>query len=174
MSDLLKNLESNNPKLVEESKNELIKLLSQIKENWLVYGLMEHFIVQNSIKVVEILVKATHSHETFIFDKLLEWIQTNDKRNQAFKLFWVIAQKHPSWLYKVTNHRLFREILNTVITERYIVTALHGLFCIIILLPIIPALMTDYLPELFNIFMYLSTWKATNNPESVGNQPVYL
>lgn len=174
MSELFKNLESNNPTLVEESKNELIKLFSQTKENWLVYGLMEQFIAQNSIKVVEILVKAPHSHDTFIFDKLLEWIQTNDRRNQAFKLFWFIAQRHPSWLYKVTNHRLFRELLNTVKTERNLITALHGLYCIIILLPIIPALMTEYLFELFTIFKFLSTWKATNNPELVGNQPVYL
>lgn len=174
MGDLFRNLESNNPTLVEESKNELIKSLSQTKESWLVYGLMEYFITQNSIKVVEILVKVPISHDTFIFDKLLEWIQTNDKRTQAFKLFWLIAQKHPSWLYRVTNHRLFREMLTTVKTERNLITALNGLYCIITLLPIIPALMTEYLSDLFTIFKVLSNWKATNNPELIGNQPVYL
>lgn len=174
MSELFKNLESNNPALVEESKNELIKSFSQTKENWLVYGLMEHFISLNSTKYVEILVKAPHSHDTHIFDKLLEWITTGDKRNQAFKLFWLIAQKHPSWLYKVVNHRLFREMLNTVKTERNLNTTLHGLYCIIILLPIIPASMNDYLQDLFTIFMYLVSWKANNSPELIGNQPVYL
>lgn len=174
MGELLKNLESNNPTLVEESKNELIKSLSLTKENWLVYGMMEHFATQNSMKIVEILVKAPQSHDTFIFDKLLEWIQTNDKRNQAFKLFWLIIQKHPSWLYRVANHRLLRELLNTVKTERNFNTTLQGLFCIIILLPIIPALMNDYLHELFTIFLFLANWKATNHPELIGNQPVYL
>lgn len=174
MSELFRNLESNNPILVEESKNELIKSLGQTKENWLVYGLMEHFIAQNSIKVVEILVKVPQPHDTFIFDKLLEWIQTNDRRNQSFKLFWLIAQRHPSWLYRVTHHRLFREMLNTVKTERNLITALNGLFCIIILLPIIPAQMTEYLNDLFTIFIILSNWKATNSPELIGNQPVYL
>lgn len=174
MSELFKNLESNNPTLVEESKNELIKSFSQTKENWLVYGLMEHFVSLNSIKYVEILVKAPHLHDTHIFDKLLEWITTGDKRNQAFKLFWLIAQKHPSYLYKVVNHRLFREMLNTVKTERNLNTTLHGLYCIIILLPIIPASMNDYLQDLFSIFMYLVSWKANNSPELDGNQPVYL
>lgn len=174
MGELLKNLESNNPQLVEESKNELIKSLSLTKENWLVYGMMEHFATQNSMKIVEILVKAPQAHDTFIFDKLLDWISTNDKRNQAFKLFWLIIQKHPSWLYRVANHRLLRELMSTVKTERNFNTTLQGLFCIIILLPIIPALMNDYLNELFTIFVFLANWKATNNPELIGNQPVYL
>lgn len=174
MGDLIKNLESNNPILVEESKNEIMKSLNQTKENWLVYGLIDHFLATNSAKVVEILVKVPMSHDTFIFDKLSDWIQTNEKRNHAFKLFWLIAQKHPSWLYRVTNHRLFREILNTVKTERNLITALYGLYCIIILLPIIPALMHDFLPELFTIFLVLATWKATNTPNLIGNQPVYL
>lgn len=173
MGELVKNLDSNNPTLVEESKNELIKSLSQTKENWLVYGLMDHFISHNSTKVVEILVKVPATHDIFIFDKLLEWIQS-DRRNQAFKLFWFIAQKHPTWLYRVTNHRLFREMLSTVKSERNLTTALHGLYCIVILLPLIPALMNEFLSELFTIFLYLSTWKATNNPELIGNQPVYL
>lgn len=174
MGELFRNLESNNPTLVEESKNELIKSLGQIKENWLVYGMMEHFATQNSRKVVEILVKVPQTHDTYIFDKLSEWVNTNDKRQQAFTLFGLIVQKHPSWLYRVVNHRLFREMLNIVKTERNINTTLYGLFCIIILLPIIPSLMADYLQDLFTIFLFLSNWKATNNPELIGNQPVYL
>lgn len=174
MGELIKNLESNNPTLAEESKNEIIKSLNLTKENWLVYGLMDQFVNLNSAKVLEILVKVPQSHDTYIFDRLSEWIQTNEKRNIAFKLFWLIAQRHPSWLYRVTNHRLFREMLNTVKTERNLITALYGLYCIIILLPIIPALMQDYLQELFKIFLALSTWKATNLPELFGNQPVYL
>lgn len=174
MSELFKNLESNNPALVEESKNELIKSLGQTKESWLVYGMMEHFATQNSIKIVDILIKVPQSHDTYIFDKLSEWVNTADKRNQAFKLFWLIVQKHPSWLYRVVNHRLFREMLNIVKTERNINITLHGLFCIIILLPIIPALMNEYLQDLFTIFIFLANWKATNSPELIGNQPVYL
>lgn len=174
MSELFKNLESNNPTLVEDAKNELIKSLGQTKENWLVYGMMEHFVTQNSSKIVEILVKVPISHDTYIFDKLSEWINTSEKRIQAFKLFSSIVQKHPSWLYRVVNHRLFREMLNIIKTERNINTTLHGIFCIVILLPIIPALMNDYLQDLFTIFLILAKWKANNSPELIGNQPVYL
>lgn len=174
MGDLIKNLESNNPTLAEEAKNDILKSLNQTKENWLVYGLIDQFLASNSAKVVEILVKVPVSHDTFIFDKLSDWIQTHEKRNHAFKLFWLIAQKYPSWMYRVTNHRLFRDILNTVKTERNLITALYGLYCIVILLPIIPSLMHEFLPELFTIFLVLATWKATNTPDLIGNQPVYL
>lgn len=173
MDELFKNLESNNVKLVEDSKNELSKAFSQTKENWLVNGMMEYFNSTNSIKIVEILVKVQQPHDLFVFDKLLEWINTS-RRNQAFTLFWNIVQRSPSWLCKVAKHQLFREMLMVVKTERNILNTLHGLFCIIILLPIIPSMMNDYLQDLFSIFMLLSTWKATNTPELTANQPVHL
>lgn len=175
MDELFKNLESNNSKLVEESKNELAKAFSQTKENWLVYGMMDYYVSKNSMKIVEILVKVQAPHDNFIFDKLLEWINMGaPKRHQAFAMFWLIAQKHPSWLYKIVSHKLFHEMLRVVRTERYIQNTLHGLFCIIIILPIIPASMIEYLQELFSIFLSLSDWKATNNPPLIDNQPVYL
>lgn len=173
MSELFKNLESNNPQLAEDAKNELIKSLNQTKENWLVYGIMEHYAAQKkSTKVVDILVKV--QNETHIFDKLQEWISSGDRRNKAFELFWLIVERHPSWLYRVTHHRLFRDMLNVVKTERNITTTLNGLFCIVILLPIIPGQMNEHLPDLFTIFIILANWKATNTPELIGNQPVYL
>lgn len=175
MDELFKNLESNNSKLVEESKNELARAFSQTKENWLVNGMMDYYVSKNSIKIIEILVKVQAPHDNFIFDKLLEWINMGTpKRHQAFAMFWLIAQKHPSWLYKIVSHKLFHEMLRVVRTERNIQNILHGLFCIIIILPIIPALMIEYLQDLFSIFLSLSEWKATNSPPLIDNQPVYL
>lgn len=175
MDELFKNLESNNSKLVEDSKNELARAFSQTKENWLVNGMMDYYVSKNSIKIVEILVKVQAPHDNFIFDRLLEWINMGKpKRHQAFAMFWLIAQKHPSWLYKIVSHKLFHEMLRVVRTERTIQNTLHGLFCIIIILPIIPALMIDYLQDLFSIFLSLSDWKATNSPPLIDNQPVYL
>lgn len=164
MDELFKNLESNNAVLVAEAKNELSKAFAQTKECWLIYGMMEYFLNTNSMRIVEILVKVQPPHDIFIFDKLNDWINTS-KRNQAFTLFWYIARKHPSWLYKIVNHPIFREVLKVVRMERNIIVTLQGLFCIIILLPILPSMMSDHLSEVFGIFMALSTWKATNTPE---------
>lgn len=173
MDDLFKNLESNNAVLVAEAKNELSKAFAQTKENWLVHGMMDYFLTTKSMRIIEILVKVQSPHDIYIFDRLNDWINTS-KRNQAFTLFWYVVRKHPSWLYKVVNHPLFREVLKVVRTERNITVTLQGLFCIIILLPILPSMMSDHLVDVFGIFMFLSTWRATNSPELRPDEQAYL
>lgn len=51
---------------------------------------------------------------------------------------------------------------------------MSALFCIIILLPIIPTAMPQYLQELFEIIMYLATWRTKNVPELTRNQMIHL
>lgn len=75
--------------------------------------MMELFTNTNSMRIVEILVKVQDPHDKYIFDKLLEWINAS-RRKDAFTLFGQIIQKHPSWLYKVASHQLFKEILKVV------------------------------------------------------------
>lgn len=51
---------------------------------------------------------------------------------------------------------------------------MNALFCVIILLPIIPTSMPQYLGELFETFMYLASWKAKNKPELTKDQQIHL
>lgn len=51
---------------------------------------------------------------------------------------------------------------------------MNALFCVIILLPIIPTSMPQYLGELFETFMYLASWKAKNKPELSKEQQIHL
>lgn len=51
---------------------------------------------------------------------------------------------------------------------------MNALFCVIILLPIIPTSMPQYLSELFEAFMYLASWKAKNRPELTKDQQIHL
>lgn len=80
------------------------------KETWLVYGLMEYFFHTQSSRIVDILVKVQAPHDKFIFDRLSDWLHGPNK-NEAISLFAHIVRKHPSWLHKVANHNLFKEIL---------------------------------------------------------------
>lgn len=59
-------------------------------------------------------------------------------------------------------------------TEQNIITALSGLFCLLILIPIIPTQIPPYLPEMFDIFMYLAAWRTKNEPELTGKQMIHL
>lgn len=51
---------------------------------------------------------------------------------------------------------------------------MNALFCVIILLPIIPTSMPQYLSELFETFMYLASWKAKNKPDLTKDQQIHL
>lgn len=51
---------------------------------------------------------------------------------------------------------------------------MNAVFCVIILLPIIPTSMPQYLNDLFETFMYLATWKAKNKPELSSDQLIHL
>lgn len=80
------------------------------KEPWLINGIMEYFCNTNSSRIVEILVKVQSPHDTYIFDRLVHWMNGSNK-NEAITLFGHIVKHHPSWLYKVANHQLFKDIL---------------------------------------------------------------
>lgn len=71
---------------------------------------MEYFNQTNSSRAVDVLVKVKDPHDTHIFDKLLDWVNGPNK-NQAITLFGFIVEKHPSWLHKVANHQLLKDVL---------------------------------------------------------------
>lgn len=51
---------------------------------------------------------------------------------------------------------------------------MNALFCIIILLPIIPTSMPLYLADLFDVFLYLATWNCHNQPRLTDDQLIHL
>lgn len=51
---------------------------------------------------------------------------------------------------------------------------MNALFCIIILLPIIPTSMPQYLADLFEVFLYLATWNCQNQPRLTDEQLIHL
>lgn len=88
MADLLSNLESNDPQLVEESKlklheqfntSELIDVVLRdlrgkfgivsVKDPWLVNGLYDTYLSSNSTRLMEVLVNVKEPHNTYLFDK---------------------------------------------------------------------------------------------------------
>ncbi|XP_037026042.1 hamartin [Bradysia coprophila] len=173
LNELFNDLESTNSMQVEQSKKILSENFINVKENWLVYGMMEYFNQTNSSRAVDVLVKVRDPHDTHIFDKLLDWVNGPNK-NQAITLFGFIVEKHPSWLHKVANHQLLKDVLKLLKTEQNIITIMSALFCIITLLPIIPTSMPQYLQDLFDIFSYLASWNCTNEPRLTDDQQIHL
>lgn len=51
---------------------------------------------------------------------------------------------------------------------------MNALFCIIVLLPIIPTAMPSYLQDLFDAFLYLASWNCNNVPRLTDDQLIHL
>lgn len=81
-----------------------------VKEQWLVHNMMEYFLSTGSLRIMEVLVKVQAPHDGFIFDVLSEWLKKPTHRVEALNLFCFVVRKHPTWLFKVEKHRLFKDI----------------------------------------------------------------
>lgn len=59
-------------------------------------------------------------------------------------------------------------------TETNVIIIMNALFCMIILLSIIPTSMPQYLGDLFEVFLYLATWNSQNQPRLTDDQLIHL
>lgn len=63
---------------------------------------------------MELLVKVQQQHDQFIFDKLTKMIKEKESpnaRRTALGLFGHIIRKHPTWIHKVVDHQLMKEVM---------------------------------------------------------------
>lgn len=91
-----------------------ITLLFLARESWIVNGIIEYYSQTNSLRVVELLVKVQQQHDQFIFDKLTKMIKEKESQNArrtALGLFGHIIRKHPTWIHKVVEHNLMKEVM---------------------------------------------------------------
>ncbi|XP_037942363.1 hamartin-like [Teleopsis dalmanni] len=171
-------LESNQTHECEEAKRKLVDLFNQNKEQWVVNLMMDYFLKTGSQRIREVLVKVQPPHDTYIFDNLSEWLNKQQHRVQALNLFSFVVRKHPTWLYKVEKHRLIKDVIKLISSEREIerdiVPLMSALLCIITLLPIIPSLVPSFLKDLFDVFGRLASWNWQNLMRPVDYKFVHL
>ena len=63
-----------------------------------------------------------------------------------------VIRKQPSWLYKLTQHILMKELLKILKTEDDIVIMMNALLDLLALMPILPVYISKYLQEIFDVF----------------------
>ncbi|XP_067617478.1 hamartin [Eurosta solidaginis] len=167
-------LESNQTHECEESKRKLVELFTQNKETWPVHYMMEYYYKTGSQRIMEVLVKVQPPHDTFIFDRMSEWLKLQTHRLQALNLLFFVVRNNPTWLFKVEKHRLMKDIFKLLLTEKDIVPLMSALLCIIILLPIIPNLVPNMLGDLFEVFGHLASWNCQNPKRLSDERLVHL
>lgn len=159
---------------IEPNVNLYLYLLFSARESWFAHNLMDYFSQTSSVRIVDILVKVQAPHDKHILDKLTEWIRHGSTRMLALSLFGPIIQKRPTWLYKVGNHQLVKEVLKMSKMEKEIIPLINAVLCIIDLLPVIPLVMGGFVNELFDIFNYLATFDRNTSVKLPEDQLIHM
>lgn len=87
---------------------------STAKDNWLVNGLFDYYLCTDSLRTVEVLAGVRDPHDKHLLDRLSDILSKTgncEQRVQALTLLSNIARRQPTWLYKLANHALFRDLL---------------------------------------------------------------
>lgn len=167
-------MESNQTLENEEAKKKLVEIFTQNREQWPVRYMLDYYINTGSMRIMEVLVKAQPPHDSYIFDRLDDWLKQQQFRVQALNVFCFIVRRHPTWLHKIEKHRLIKSIFKLLMHEKDIVPLMSALLCIITLLPIIPNSVPNFLNDLFEVFGHLASWKFQNLNKLPDEKVVHL
>lgn len=176
MAELFEDLESNDPAKIELAKQTLHMQLNQQRDSWILNGLYDKYLKTNSVRYVDVLVNVVEPHHNHLFDKVSESIHGNkyDEKVQALTLLGHIVRRQTPWLFKITEHKLLKELMRLLKVETDILPLLSALLVLIILLPIIPSHIGQFLEEIFVIFSRLAAWNCHNPEKLVEEQMVHM
>lgn len=112
-----------------------------VNEPWLLNGMYEYYLLCNSERAMEILVNIKEPHNLYLFDRWASkdwnspynWFIQNDvfrlwdslkgtnaeNRIKGLTLFGYVVRNQPTWLYKLQDHNLLRELLKLLKVSCY-------------------------------------------------------
>nr|CAI5859942.1 unnamed protein product [Callosobruchus analis] len=174
MNDILERLESNNKEVVENVKQSLREQFMKVNESWLLNGLYDYYLQTNSERALEILINIREPHYGYLFDRLSESMkgQKSEVKVQSLTVLGYIARSQPTWLYKLQDHTLLRDMLYLLKNEVELLPLISALLVLIVLLPMLPSTMGFYLREIFDIFSRLASWNC--NPGKIEDQLIHM
>ncbi|EFN78695.1 hamartin [Harpegnathos saltator] len=161
VAELFHLLESNKLGEVEEIKKVFHDHFLSTKDNWLVNGLFDYYLSTNSLRTAEVLAGVRDPHDKHLLDRLSDILSKTGncgQRIQALTLLSHIARRQPTWLYKLASHALFRDLLKLLKVEADILPLMSALLLLVMLLPMLPAALGPYLPEIFEVFGRLASY----------------
>ncbi|XP_008556142.1 hamartin [Microplitis demolitor] len=170
---LFKLLESNKLSDVEKVKKIFHDHFLSTKDNCLVNGLVDYFFTTNSLRAIEVLAGVRDPHDKHLLDRLAETLAkptSHNQRVQALIVLGHIARRQPTWLYKLTSHSLFRELLKLLKYEVDALSIVSALLLLVTLLPMLPAALGPYLNDIFEVFNRLASYYH-NQSNSLNNLP---
>lgn len=132
-----------------------------VRDPWLVNGLFDVYASSKSPRCLDLLLSVRDPHDKFLCDRVTEFLRQGGKpRLLGLEVFGFVVRKHPSWLFKITQHPLMKELLKVLRTEEDLVMLMSGLLALIALLPALPVNISPFLPEVFEVFSRVAAWKC--------------
>ena len=99
-------------------------------------------------------------HDRLLCDRMAEGLRSSDKaRTIALDMLGYIVRKQPTWLHRVAQHQLIKDLLRLLKTETDVVVLVPSLLVLVSLLPAVSAKLSNFLSELFEVFSRLCLYK---------------
>jgi tuberous sclerosis protein 1 len=176
MSDIFQQLESNNKEEVEAVKQKILEQFISVRDSWLVNGLYDYYLSTNSANTIVVLINIKEPHHQYLFDRLSDSIAKSSKTDvkvQALTLLGHIVRNQPTWLYRLSEHHLLKDLLKLLKEEVEILPLISALLVLIVLIPMIPYSMGELLNLVFEIFSRLASWNC-NPGRLVEEQMIHM
>ncbi|CAH0547663.1 unnamed protein product [Brassicogethes aeneus] len=159
--ELLKDLESNDKESVDNAKQRLREQFKNVSDPWLLNGIYDYYLKTNSVRSMDVLVNIKEPHHQFLFERLCESLRSSELKTQALILLGHVARTQPTWLYTLPDHNLFKDVLKLLKCEHDLLPLISALLLVIVLLPVLPSKMANYLQDLFEVFSRLASWNCS-------------
>ena len=115
VTDLMKMIESNDQDNWQEIKQLIYEQYGEVREAWLVQMLYDLYSQSRSPRCLELLLNVRDPHDKFLCDKIVDGIRHAGKsRATALAMLGYVVRKQPSWLYKVAQHSLMKELIKVL------------------------------------------------------------
>ncbi|XP_074606956.1 hamartin-like isoform X2 [Acropora palmata] len=165
--DLFSLLDADNIETAEETKALILENLHSSRDPGLLNSMVEYYLKTRSATCLQILTGIHEARGQALFEKMNESLKHRTTRLDTLTLLGHIVRKQPSWLHKIVKTPLFDAVLKHMKADTDVVVLTSAVLTITTMLPLIPAYVGPWLPELFDIFVRLSSFRAHINPPEV-------
>eukprot|EP00117_Sycon_ciliatum_P027341 scpid27945/ scgid22236/ Hamartin; Tuberous sclerosis 1 protein len=169
-SELLYQLDKGSIEDESEFEEAFFAELRDVRDSWLVEGVVEHFIRTQSQYALKLLLRLPDSSSTKLLERL-DVALHSEKRLVGLFLLGMLVSNDVPWIHRLINDPLFLSILDLLEFEEDLPVLMATLVVVTVVLPSVPSDILPFLESLFRVFCRLAEF-LTN--KYAGNIPDVL
>jgi len=177
IDEMFRLLESNRKHVVQEIQRLIHEKFSESRDSgWLITGLYDYYASTQSVNGLKLLLNVKEPMELVLCDRIYEGLKGSDEqaRTTAVNMLGFIARKQPTWIHKITQSPCFKELLKILKHDTDVVILVTGLLVLLSLLPAVPAKVSPWLNELFDIFSRISGFLHSQRSKEIFTMHLHV